>query len=97
MAAESVGEAELQKSKNHLSGQLMIGLEGSDELASFYGNQEIFRQKIITPKELAKRIEAVTASEIWKVAKDLIKNQHLNLALIGPFKDRKPFEKILKI
>lgn len=92
-----VGDNELQRSKNHLIGTMMIGLETSDELASFYGKQELFHKEILTPKDIVKKIEAVTANEVLKVAKDIIKNEHLNLALIGPFKDKKEFEKILKI
>ena len=75
----------------------MIGLETSDELAGFYGQQELFHKQIVTPKEVTEKIMAVTANEIQKVAKDIIKNEHLNLALIGPFKDKKEFEKILHL
>jgi predicted Zn-dependent peptidase len=94
---KSVSPEELQKSKNHIVGQLMIGLETSDEVAGFYGNQEIFHQKIITPEQLVKKIEAVTPNDILKLAKDIVKNQGLNLAIIGPFKEKGRFEKILKI
>ena len=93
----AVGQAELKKSKNHVIGQFLMGLETSDELASFYGQQEIFYKKMITPKEVVQKIEAVTANEVLKLAKDIIKNEHLNLALIGPFKDKKEFERILKL
>ena len=92
-----VGEKELQKSKNHLTGGFMIGLETSDELANFYGHQEVFYKKLSAPKELVRKIEAVTAKEILSVAKDIMKTKNLNLALIGPFKDKSKFEKILKI
>ncbi|MBI3046342.1 MAG: insulinase family protein [Candidatus Harrisonbacteria bacterium] len=92
-----VSETELQKAKNHLSGTMMIGLETSDELASFYGQQELFHKDILSPKDVLKKIESVSAKEVLKVAQDIIKNEHLNLALIGPFKDKKPFEKILRL
>jgi len=92
-----VGVDELQKSKNHLIGKIMIGLETSDELASFYGQQELFHKKMISPKELAKKIESITSEDVLDVAKDIIKNKHLNLALIGPFKDKKKFEKLLRL
>lgn len=92
-----VSENELRRSKNHLIGTMMIELETSDELASFYGQQELFHKDMLAPQDIVKKIEAVTANEVLKVAKDIMKNEHLNLALIGPFKDKKEFEKILKI
>ena len=76
---------------------MILDLETSVALAGFYSGQEIFHKEIKTPEEKVKEIESVTAGQILKVAKDIIKNQHLNLAVIGPFKDKKPFEKILKI
>ncbi len=92
-----VAPAELQKAKNHLSGTMMIDLETSDSLAGFYGQQELFKKKIITPKEIIQKIESVTAGDILKVAKDIMDNKGLNLAVIGPFKNNAEFEKILKI
>ena len=97
ISTQPVTDKELRRSKDSLTGRLMIGLEVSDELASFYGQQELFHKDILTPKNLAKKIEAVTAKDVLKVAKDIMKNEHLNLAMIAPFEDKKPIEKILKL
>lgn len=92
-----VNDKELQRAKDHLTGQLFISLETSDELAEFYGEQEIITKKIITPEELAKKIQVVSAKEIMAVAKDIFKKNKLNLAIIGPIENekKKTFEKIL--
>ena len=75
----------------------MINLETSDSLADFYGEQELFKDKIITPQEYAKKIKAITVEDVLRVAKDITNNKNLNLALIGPFKDGPKFEKVLKL
>jgi predicted Zn-dependent peptidase len=92
-----VAKDEIQRAKDHLIGHLMLEMETSDALAGFYGGQEIITKQIITPQELAKKIQAVKAEEIMEVAKDIFKNNKLNLALIGPFKDKETFEKILRL
>ncbi|TSC95780.1 MAG: Uncharacterized protein Athens071426_70 [Parcubacteria group bacterium Athens0714_26] len=92
-----VSPEELRRAKSHITGKLMIELETSDAVAGFYGQQEIFKEKIITPKEAIKKIEAVTAGDILNVAKDIINDKGLNLALIGPFKESKEFESVLKL
>ncbi|MDP3014888.1 MAG: pitrilysin family protein [bacterium] len=94
---QPIKKEELQRAKDHLIGNLIIGLETSDQLAGFYGGQEILIKEIINPKDLIKKIQAVKAEEIMAVAKDIFQNQKLNLAIIGPFKDKEKFEKILKI
>lgn len=96
ISTTKVNPNELQRAKNHLSGTMMIGLESSDEIAGFYGNQELFHKKLMSPKETAKKIEAVTAEDILKVAKELMISKNLNMAMIGPSKDKKEFEDILK-
>ncbi len=92
-----VEKNELQKAKDHLTGTLMLGLETSDALSGFYGGQEIITKKLLTPQELAKKYQAVKAEEIMEVAKYIFQNDKLNLALIGPFKDKEKFEKILTL
>lgn len=91
-----VGEKELQKAKDHLTGNLMLSLEGSDDLASFYGGQEIVTRSFVTPEELIKKIQRVTAREIQGLARSLFVRERLNLAVIGPYKKDKLFKKILR-
>lgn len=79
-----ITQSELERAKKHLSGKLMTGLETSEALASFYGEQEVFKEKILSPEAIAKRLEAVTIEQVTRVAKDTIRNEGLNLAMIGP-------------
>ena len=76
--------AELRRAKNHLVGRIILGLEASDELASFYGAQEIAREPLMSPKELVEKLEAVTAEDVRSVARDIFMNDRLNMTVIGP-------------
>jgi predicted Zn-dependent peptidase len=96
IAKEPVGVQELKRAKEHLIGNLFMALEGSDELASFYAAQEIFGLKLATPQEVARSINAVTADQIRGVMGQIVRNDRLNLAVIGPFKKRS-FLDILKV
>ena len=75
----------------------MIGLETSDSLAEFYGEQELFKEKIHNPEQIIKKIKAVTARDIKTLAKDILQNNKLNLAIIGPFQNTSEFEKELSL
>lgn len=91
-----VGQAELKKAQDHLAGTLLLGLETSDELASFYGGQEILTRTILSPEEFIGKIQKVGAEEVRQVARRLFRNEGLNLAVIGPYKRPQVFKKILK-
>ena len=93
---ELVSEKELKKAKDYIAGNIMLGLESSDSIAEYYGTQEILQKPIIDPNQLSSKIRAVTASDVRTVARKIFKDERLNLALIGPFKDEKQFKKILK-
>src|SRR3989344_1292468 len=83
----SITRSELERAKKHLSGQLLTGLETSEALASFYGQQEIFKEKILASETIIKHLKAVTLDQVTQVAKDTIRNEGLNLAMIGPLTD----------
>lgn len=88
---------ELKKAKDYLKGKMVLELESSDAKVSFYAGQELLEKKILTPKEIFKKIDKVSQNDILKVAKDIFQPKKLNLALIGPFKDKEKFEKLLKL
>lgn len=95
LAAEPVKEAELEKIKDHARGRLAISLESSDDLASFYAEQELLKRKIEAPEQKLARLEKVTIGEIQKVAKEVFRPERLNLAFIGPLEENDP--KVQKI
>jgi len=97
ISQKGVSGLELKKVKDNFKGKMALSLETSDSLASFYGIQEILEGKILTQKEIFKKIDDVKALDILRVAQDVFQPQKLNLALVGPFKDKKKFEKLLKL
>ncbi|MBI5139224.1 insulinase family protein [Candidatus Nomurabacteria bacterium] len=93
---ELVSPEELNKVKECLIGNMKLSIESSDDNANFYGGQELLRRKIDSVEDKAKEIRGVTAIEVQKLAQDIFRNQKLNMALIGPFKNKKKFLEILK-
>lgn len=92
-----IGAAEITKAKDWLQGTLRLGLETSDEMASWIGTQEILKKEILTPEQIFNKIKAVSAVDLQRVARDIFRPEKLNLALIGPFKDKNKFEQLLKL
>jgi len=93
---EKVGKEELEKVKECLIGNMKLTLESSDDIANFYGGQELLKRELKNAEDKAREVRKVTAKQIQDLARDIFKNEKLNLALIGPFKDKNKFLKILK-
>ncbi|MEK7140598.1 MAG: pitrilysin family protein [Patescibacteria group bacterium] len=92
----AVSTEELNKVKECLVGNMKLSLESSDDISNFYGGQELLRKEIRSIEEKAKEIYKVTAEEVQTLAKDIFQNRKLNLALIGPFRKKAKFSKVLK-
>lgn len=78
-----VSGEELQKAKEHNIGNLYLDLETTDSIAEFYAHQEVTTGKPKNPQALEEAIRGVTAKDIMKVAKDIFRDDKLNLAVVG--------------
>ncbi len=97
LTTELVPESELQKVKDYLIGNMKLDLESTDSIAHFHGLQEILKKEIKTVEEKAKEINSVTAEEVLSVAKEIFKTSNINLAIIGPVKDKSTLARVLKL
>jgi len=88
IASEKVPEKELNKAKEYIKGKMVIGLESSDEMASFYAMQELLKKEIKTPEQRLAEIDKVTSDDVFKVAQEIFKPEKLNLAIVGPVKGK---------
>jgi predicted Zn-dependent peptidase len=91
-----VSEKELRKAKDFIHGGTLLSLESSDEMASFFGFQELMTGEILTVEQKFSMMDKVKTQDIKAVANDIFQDNKLNLAIIGPLKDKTGFEKILR-
>jgi len=94
---QKIPEEEIQKAKDHIKGATLLSLESSDEVASYLGGQEVLKKEILTPEQFFSKINKIKAHDLQRVARDIFKPKNLNLALIGPFREKEKFEKLLKL
>lgn len=92
-----ISEKELNKAKEYLKGHLVLELEDSRSVASFYAQQELLEKKIDNPEEVIGKINKVSADEVQRVAQKYFTNQRLNLAIIGDFPEGERFRRLLKL
>jgi predicted Zn-dependent peptidase len=57
--------------------------------------REVLENTHPDPSEVLDGLEAVTAEDVQRVAQELITDDALRLALVGPFDDPDRFEKLL--
>jgi predicted Zn-dependent peptidase len=89
---------ELERIKAYVRGSMVLGLEGTQQVASWLGGQECLRNGITDIDEMVARIDAVTAQDIQRVAQTCFAPEWRRLAIIGPYDPRQAerFGKLLK-
>ncbi len=95
IAAEPVGTDELEKARNYSKGRLVLSLEDPKGMIMFGLRGEVLEGRLREPDEVLAGLDSVTAEDIQRVAQDLIREDRLNLALIGPFDDEDRFRGVL--
>ena len=88
---------ELKKAKEMIKGHMVLELEDSRSVSIFYATQTVLREEVLNPDQVLKKIDRVTERDVMKVAKKYLSDKTLNLAMIGDFKDKKKFERLLKL
>ncbi len=97
MTQEEVSKRELDKVKSMLISDVVMGLETSNQNADFYGEQEIFHEKIKDPNVLIQKIKKVTAAQIKTLAKEIFQDKNITFAVIGPNKNATEIRSLLKV
>jgi len=95
IAAEAVPPDELEKARNFSKGRFVLQLESPQGLILFGLRREVLEQQAPDLDEVLEGLNAVTGEDVQRVAQELIQDEKLRLALIGPFDDPEHFEKLL--
>lgn len=97
IAQAGVSEEELRLVKNCIRGRMELQAESSLSVVRGAAIQFSLTGEIISDEEKLRRVEAVTAADIQRVAADIFRDANLNLAVVGPHKkDEEKFLKLLR-
>jgi predicted Zn-dependent peptidase len=95
--ADGLTDEELHKAKELSKGRLLLRMEDTRSVSGWLGGQEILSNQVKTPDEIVALIEAVTPDDIRRVARKVLEQDQLSLAIVGPFKSDKRFVPLLKL
>ncbi|MCR4264353.1 MAG: insulinase family protein [Candidatus Roizmanbacteria bacterium] len=83
----TVPDEELLRAKEYTKGHLILSMEDSMSVAQFVGNAALLDSKIRTLKQTLESIDKVTKDDIAAVSQELLVQNKLNVAVIGPVKE----------
>ncbi|TAM84283.1 MAG: insulinase family protein [Acidobacteria bacterium] len=75
---------ELQRAKDYLKGNLLLGLESTTSRMANLARQELYYGRCITLDEVAAQIDAVTREDVVEVARELFQSERIAVTVLGP-------------
>jgi predicted Zn-dependent peptidase len=80
---EPIPADELERAKDQLKGNVLLGLESSSARMSNLARQEMYFQQYLPIEELIERVNAVTPESVQAMARQLFQQDRLAVALLG--------------
>jgi predicted Zn-dependent peptidase len=87
--AEPVAAEELERAKNQIKGNMVIGLESSSSRMSSLARQQMYWGRFFSLDEITTEIDRVTAADLQRLAQQLLQPDSLALTLLGNLGDLK--------
>ncbi|MGB9642263.1 MAG: M16 family metallopeptidase [Candidatus Ratteibacteria bacterium] len=95
IAEVKVSDEELERAKEYLVSQFLMGLEDTMEYMLWIGEQKATRRKMLSIKEIENKIKNVTVEDVQNVCKDIFRKKPC-FAMIGPQDRTEEISKILE-
>ena len=84
MRAELVDPEELERTKQQLKSSTLLALESTAARMNRVGRSVILGTELLSPDEIAEKIEAVTAQDVMRLANDHLDTEKMYLSAVGP-------------
>jgi predicted Zn-dependent peptidase len=84
---ELITEEELSSAKEQLKGQLLLSMESTDNRMTKLAKNEIYLGRNLALDEILGEFDRVTREKIRKVAEFILRDNHLNLQLVGKVRE----------
>ena len=79
---------ELKKAKEYFKVQLLLALEDTMDHMLWLGERVISSGKLPDKRGVIKKVDSVSCDDLQRIARSIFKTNNLNLAIVGPIKDK---------
>jgi processing peptidase subunit beta len=81
--SQSVTEAEVERAKAQLKASILLSLDGTTALAEDIGRQIVTTGRRLSPGEIERTIDAITASDVMSFAQRKLWDQDVAVSAVG--------------
>ncbi len=94
---EAVTDEELARAREIAKGRLLLRMEDTRNVSGWLGSQELLAGRVRSVEEVVTAVDAVTADDIWRLSRELFRQEQLFAAVVGPYRTDKRFLPLLAL
>ena len=94
VAQHGLTDEEISRAKGAVTGGLILGQEDTGSRMSRIGKSELVYGEIMSFDDILSKVRSVTPEQVHQLARDLF-SAPATLALVGPFRSKTKFEKVI--
>jgi len=94
---EGITAKELAQVKEQVKGGILLSLEDTWAIASRNGSHQLRYGRVIPIEQVVAEVEAVSRDDVLRVAQRVLRDDHLHLAVFGPYDDAANLENLLTV
>jgi predicted Zn-dependent peptidase len=83
-----ITKEEMERSKEHLKGSLVLGLESTSSRMGYLAKSQLYYNRVITIDEIFDKVDRITLDDIMAAANKYIKDEYLTLTVIGDITEK---------
>jgi predicted Zn-dependent peptidase len=83
-----ITKEEMERSKEHLKGSLVLGLESTSSRMGYLAKSQFYFGRIITVDEIFQKVDRLTPDDIMAAANKYLKDEYLTLTAIGDISEK---------
>jgi predicted Zn-dependent peptidase len=95
--ADGITPEELQRVKEQVKGGILLSLEDTWSVASRNGSHQLRYGRVIPVEQVVAEVEAVTHEDVLRVARRVLREDAMHMAVIGPYDDGAELRELLTL
>ena len=93
---DGVSDEELQRARRLAAGRMLMGMEDSRAVSAWNGSQLLLHDSLRSVEQVNEEYQAVSAEDIERLANEILCEEQLRLAVVGPAGSIDQFQQLLR-
>ena len=94
---DSLTEEEVERARRMYTGMMALSMEDTRAVSAWMGAQELLFGRVLDMDDVVERVDRVGVDDVRRAAQDLLRTEHLKMAVVGPHRGSARLQRALRL